>query len=485
MTRREALRAGARVAPALLLPVSLRKRRPVQEADVVVVGAGLAGLAAALRLEDAGLRVEVLEARSRPGGRARTLRDPFSQGLYANAGPSFVPSNHALTVAYARRYGAQLDGLAPGDFPGLYFFPDRVVRQDDPDAAWPLELSAEEREGGYAEMLWAYLGDDIARVGDLMDQPWADRPAELAAADARLDGLTAADYLRSRGASDAAIGLLGMGTNGVWGDGYRSMSALLAVRILAATLAAYEVYAVRGGTDCLPAAMAAALRTPVRYGARVSRIVTEAEAVRVSFEGPAGRETITAGQVVLAVPAAPLRAIAFSPALSAPKRQALGDIRYTAFSRTFIECDGRPWSGPHDPGAWSAAVAPVQNVGDATFAQQSEAGILSTFQTGDLARRYGAMPFDARIETTTRDLAAFFPDLPRHAVRGAAYDWHLDPLAGGAYATFGPGESAWIPGALAQAEGRLHFAGEHLSPWSGWMQGALESGERAAHEVSG
>ena len=485
MTRRDALGTGLRAASLILMPGWARRERAPEEADAVVVGAGLAGLAAALRLEAAGMRVVVLEARDRPGGRARTLRAPFSRGLYANAGPSFVPSNHALTTAYARRYGADLDSLAPGDFPGRYYFEGQTVRLDDPDAAWPLALSPAEREAGYAEMMWAYLGDDIARVGAHLDLPWAERGAALAADDAALDGMTAAAHLRSQGASEAAVDLLEMGANGVWGEGYRDISALLAVRSIAATLAAYEVYSVRGGTDRLPSAMAGALRGSVRYGTTVQRVVSGPNSAAVHFSGPDGVGVITAPKVVLALPAHPLRQVAFSPALSPLKQEALAAIRYTAFARTFIECDARVWRGPEGPGAWSAAVPPVQNVGDATFAQAGEPGILSTFQTGRLARRYGALPFRSRVQTVTQDLAAFFPGLPDVATRGAVYDWHLDPLAGGAYATFGPGETAWIPGALQTPEGRLHFAGEHTSPWSGWMQGALESGERAAHEIAG
>src|SRR5229473_5327639 len=72
---------------------------------VIILGAGLAGLVAAYELTQAGHDVTVLEARARPGGRVHTLREPFSDGLHAEEGATFVPDNHELTLTYVRRFG--------------------------------------------------------------------------------------------------------------------------------------------------------------------------------------------------------------------------------------------------------------------------------------------------------------------------------------------------------------------------------------------
>src|SRR5207237_6018781 len=79
----------------------------------VVIGAGLAGLVAANELTQAGHEVTVLEARGRAGGRVLTLREPFSDGLYAEAGALFIPNNHALTVKYARHFALDLEEIFP------------------------------------------------------------------------------------------------------------------------------------------------------------------------------------------------------------------------------------------------------------------------------------------------------------------------------------------------------------------------------------
>ena len=78
-----------------------------------------------------------------------------------------------------------------------------------------------------------------------------------------------------------------------------------------------------------------------------------------------------------------------------------------------------------------------------------------------------------------------FPDLTTNFVKGSVYRWALDPWARGAFAVFRPGQMSSLMPEIPRPEGRLHFAGEHTSAWMGWMEGALESGGRAAHEVLG
>src|SRR6267143_1201354 len=110
MHRREFLGRAA-LAAASLPACSLRGRgtqdgpleRTRASKKVIVIGAGLAGLAAGYELTESGHDVTVLEARARPGGRVSTLREPFADGLYAEAGALFIPNNHDLTLRYIRR----------------------------------------------------------------------------------------------------------------------------------------------------------------------------------------------------------------------------------------------------------------------------------------------------------------------------------------------------------------------------------------------
>jgi monoamine oxidase len=94
------------------------------------------------------------------------------------------------------------------------------------------------------------------------------------------------------------------------------------------------------------------------------------------------------------------------------------------------------------------------------------------------------MPEHERIEVALSQVEQVFPGARKHYERGASKSWDEDPWARGAFSYFRPGEMMPFVAQLPRPEGRVHFAGDHTSLWSGWMQGAIESGRRAAREVS-
>ncbi len=80
---------------------------------MLILGAGMAGLVAGYELSKLGHDVTILEARTRPGGRVHTLREPFSDGLYAEAGAARIPDNHELTLKYVKEFGLPLEPFYP------------------------------------------------------------------------------------------------------------------------------------------------------------------------------------------------------------------------------------------------------------------------------------------------------------------------------------------------------------------------------------
>src|SRR5205823_6634343 len=88
---------------------------------IIIIGAGMAGLSAAYELTQLGHDVNILEARSRPGGRVQTLREPFSAGLYAEAGAARIPDNHDLTLKYVKLFGLPLEPMYPSRLSALRF----------------------------------------------------------------------------------------------------------------------------------------------------------------------------------------------------------------------------------------------------------------------------------------------------------------------------------------------------------------------------
>ena len=156
-TRREFLAfMAAAFAPALPRLERLQRSGPAQR--VIVLGAGLAGLCTAYELQNLGHTVTVLEAQTRPGGRVRTLREPFGPGLYTEAGAESIPGVHDVTQHYAREFGLT---LLPNQVPGARsFYHVRGQRIAPGDAAvWPFDLTDEERKLGLAGLFRRYIDE--------------------------------------------------------------------------------------------------------------------------------------------------------------------------------------------------------------------------------------------------------------------------------------------------------------------------------------
>src|SRR5829696_5634482 len=153
MRRRDFLRQSAAAAATLLVsPVSARTvtqgrlERQGPSKRVIIVGAGLAGLSAGYELTQAGHDVTILEARTRPGCRVHTLRDPFPDGLYAEAGASRVPNHHHFTLKYTELFGLTLDPFQPHDLASVYHVRGQSIRvTPGQNVEWPYRLTPDER----------------------------------------------------------------------------------------------------------------------------------------------------------------------------------------------------------------------------------------------------------------------------------------------------------------------------------------------------
>ncbi len=162
------VRPGAQ-AQKPLEPGAPRKR-------VLIAGAGLAGLVAAYELAQAGHDVTVLEASTRPGGRVWTLREPFSDGLYAEAGAGRIPDWHQLTLDYAKQFGLTLAPFYPSQGASVYLLRGKrykVAAGGTLDISdLPFELTAEERKLGLDGLQHKYIDPILSELGDFTAPGW-------------------------------------------------------------------------------------------------------------------------------------------------------------------------------------------------------------------------------------------------------------------------------------------------------------------------
>lgn len=452
-------------------------RRTATPKKVVIVGAGLAGLSAAYALSESGHQVIVLEARTRPGGRVYTLREPFSDGLYVEAGALFIADSHELAMRYLKLFRLPLVQVSPRHLATLFFLRGRRVRVDeDGHADWPLDLTRQERRLGFFGMSDRYVSSGSREMGDISDPGWP--PKALL----HYDRITFSEFLRRQGASPAAAALLRASYFDVWGDGIDTVSALFLLRDHAFLTRAKEWYSVKGGNDQLPKAFAARLAEHIVYGAPIVRIEHTQREVRATFLQAGSPQTITGDHLVVAIPFSVLRCIEVRPRFSAAKQRAIQDLPYTSIARVFLQSRKRSWAGD-GPAAWAGSDLPIMLVREPTYNQPGPRGILESYMAGPQARRVATMQEDERIRFTLEHMEQVFPGLRQHFEAGVSKCWDEDPWARGDYAWFRPGQMESLLPHIARAEGRVHFAGDHTSAMPGWMEGALQSGQRAALEI--
>ncbi len=484
MNRRKFLKiSGAGVGSLAVSPLleKAASAKPGRLAEggkkVIVVGAGLSGLAVAYELNYKGYDVVVLEAQSRPGGRIHTVRAPFSDGLHVEAGGMFVPDHHDFTMKYIRELEVDVQPIYMGSGESVYHVGGKrliggIRKVDD----WPFELTEQEKQQGVSWRSNQYINKLVKKLGDPRDPEWPGEDIKY------FDKYTLAGLLKKHGASPGAIKLLGLGYLDSWGEGIDSFSALAGLRDM--RLADNFIgYMIKNGADNLPKAFARKLQKQIHYGAAVTYIEQNSEGVKVVYQQVGVKKTLRADHVVCAIPFSVLKNVDVSPAFSSWKQRAINELPFTSLSRIFLQFKKRFWLDSNLSG-FSYTDLPIMWTRNMTGAQPGPRGILEAYITGDHSRKITAMKEPERLSYVLKYLNQIFPGAEDHVEAGYASCWDADPWARGGYSWLKPGQLAGIGRHIATPEGRIHFAGDHTSKWPSWMQGAFESGNRVAREIA-
>src|ERR1044072_6704890 len=293
INRRQFLKGASLTAAALaLMPRVARAEQRGQiklmgaPKSIVILGGGLAGLAAGYELKNAGHSVTILEARKFAGGRLQTLRN-FRDGQYAEAGPLSFPEDPTFTFGYATDFNLPLRLANTFGLESIAHIRGSRFRIDGSgNANIPFSLKSNERARGVYGLIPFYLEDYMRKVGNPRHDNWP--PDELK----EIEGLSLRQLLENLGASDGAIDIIAASQLGLLGFGLDSFSAMDGVVTEAIAPSDEIFYEIADGNDQLPSVLKRKVKKQFRKRAIVKRIDQNQTGVVVTFLGPDGMETI-------------------------------------------------------------------------------------------------------------------------------------------------------------------------------------------------
>lgn len=442
------------------------------EADVVVVGAGAAGLAAARAVAAAGASVIVLEARDRVGG--RLLNHDIGGGNVVEVGGQWVGPTQTRALALT----AEL-GLAT--FP-TYDEGENVIE-------WRGELK---RYRGAIPRINAAILIDVARAQRRLEKLAREVPVDapwLAPHARELDSQTLHTWIHENTTTAGARTLLEIAVEAVWAQEPRDISLLHALfytqsaggfdALIGTTGGAQERRWV-GGSQRLALAMADELGDRVLLGAPVREIRHDATGVLVKAKGA----RVRARRAIVALPPVLTSRIRYDPILPGHRDQLTQRMPQGTVWKCMAIYDEPFWRADGLTGQSTSDVGPVRTTFD-NSPPDGSVGVLLAFLEGDHARRAGLISADERRRQVLGSLTRMFG--PR-AARPAGYvekSWAEEEYTRGCYGC-SMTTGAWTSygTALRAPIGPIHWAGaETATRWSGYIDGALRSGDDAAAAV--
>jgi monoamine oxidase len=444
----------------------------VHEADVVVVGAGLAGLAAARDLAAAGASVVVLEARDRVGG--RTLNEPIGDGKVVEVGAQWIGPTQDRLAALAAEVGVQTfpthgEGEQVIEHEGRL----RRFRGTIPKLSPLILLDVEQAQRRL---------DRMARRVPL-EAPWEARDA------ARLDSETVASWMRRNVRTKGGRMLLELAIEAVWAAEPEDMSLLHvlfyihsagSLDMLFDTEGGAQQDRFAGGSQLLSLRLAERLGESVVTGAPVRRIEHGRGGVVVHADGVTARGR----RAVLAIAPALAGRIAYDPPLPAARDQLTQRMPLGTVIKCMAIYDEPFWRAEGLSGQAISDAGPVRLTYDNSPPDGSP-GVLLGFLEGRWARELGRAPQAQRRAAVVDCFARLFGDRARDPRGFVERVWADEEWSRGCYGCHMP-TGAWTAygPALRAPIGPLHWAGaEYATVWSGYMDGAVRSGERTAAEL--
>lgn len=450
-----------------------------QEAEkprIVILGAGAAGLTCAYRLQQQGIDSMILEASPRVGGRMYSLQNFFPDNQTAELGGELIDTDHHAIRNLARELSVELIDLAylDGSTGHDYFIDGNLYRAD---ADWI------EAFRPVAEAIRRDIGpeDEHCQVDFQHGTPRGKK----------LDDMSVAEWLAKEKLSGPIVKVIEAAYVGEYGlqlDEQSALNLVCAVGTDPGTFGIFgesnERFRVKGGNATIPIRLAQEIRKPVETGTVVEAIRNRGERFEILVRRGGSSASIAADVVVTTIPLTVMRKLDLrSLDLTAVQRGAIEHTGYGTNSKMMAGLSARPWVELNVT-AYTFTDLPFQACWDTSRGQAGQHAILTNFTGG----RQGLVIGEGSLQDRAREFVAqadkVFPGTAAaYTGKAVRQIWPKYEWTQGSYTCYRPGQYQRYLNALVEPQGRLVFAGEHTMEDNGFMNAAVESGERAATQV--
>ncbi|WP_235822178.1 flavin monoamine oxidase family protein [Gottfriedia luciferensis] len=458
-------------------------RKTQTSKKIIIVGAGMSGLTAASLLKDAGHQVLIIEANDRIGGRAYTIRSPFSNGLYLNAGPLRIPEIHSLTLEYIKKFNLPLNEFinsTPRDiiyangikttvnyyekFPSILNYPVAATEQG---------ISSEELLNLAMQPIIDFYNQDPTRNWFLIEKKYKN--------------VSFADFLNLH-FTTGAIDMIGVLLDF---EAFMGMSFIEVLKEQITFTTAKKFYEITGGMDLLPKAFLPLLKDNILLNQKLLKIIQNNNSVTIQTLHNKTNEyaIFNADLAIITIPFSLLRFVEIEPfhSISYNKRKAIREINYLSATKIGIEFKSRFWERAGQMGGKTTTDLPIRQTIYPSIGIGSigPAVVNASYTWADEALTLSSLTNEDRIYYGLQNMSKIWGNqVYSEFMTGTSFSWSQNPYSCGAFSFFEPGQEAELSPFINSPEGRIHFAGEHTSNYHAWIQGAIESGIRVANEVN-
>jgi monoamine oxidase len=417
---------------------------PDKELDLLVIGSGVAGLAAAQEAKKVGASFQILEAQRRIGGRILTAE--HTPGLTTEMGAEWIDTSHREIQKIVNQNNLELVE---------HNFSDRLIFHGQ-----AFTLAKDQYSPGALET----LTDFAKNISSLSP---TDRN--------QLVRTSYQDFLKSHGFSDIDILLEGRYKCDVYGEDIAELPALSVLEDISDGIFEEEdQFRIVGGNDRLVRAMATGLEDNIYLNKKVGRI-DQADGVTVYT---ADGEKFKAKKVITTVPTSAVLGIDWAPKLPEKQAEALRKLKYAQIMKLSAVFKKRVWDRD-DFAVFTDSI--VDNIYHATQNQDGDKGVLTAYIVGENAGRLARMRKADQIQEFNEALRPLFGDVREYIESIHPVNWGDNPFSRGAYSVFHSGYARQRR-LMAEPHGNVYFAGEHLPKnfaYQGYMEGAIRSAQEA------